>query len=92
MPLKRRLPKRGFHHEKRHPIQVINVSALEVFDTGSTVDPEELLKAGLASASCGRIKVLGKGEVTKSLTVRAHFFSGSARQKIEAAGGKTEVL
>jgi len=92
MPLKRRLPKRGFNHGKRHKIQVVNVGTLDVFDEGSMVDPGKLMTAGLASASRGRVKVLGKGEVTKNLTVRAHCFSGGAREKIERAGGKAEVI
>jgi len=92
MPLKRRLPKRGFSHQKRRRIQVVNVGALDVFEAGSVVDPGELMKSGLASAARGSIKVLGKGEVTKNLTVRAHYFSEGAREKIEGAGGKVEVM
>jgi large subunit ribosomal protein L15 len=92
MPLKRRLPKRGFNHRNRREIQVVNVGTLDVFDAGSVVDPGELMTVGLASASRGRVKVLGKGEITKSLTVRAHYFSGGAREKIERAGGKAEVI
>ena len=92
MPLKRRLPKRGFNHRQRRKFQVVNVGALDVFDEGCVVDPGELMTAGLASASRGRVKVLGKGEVTKNLTVRAHFFSAGAREKIERAGGKAEVI
>jgi large subunit ribosomal protein L15 len=92
MPLKRRLPKRGFNHRKRRKVQVVNVGMLDLFDEGSVVDPGELMTAGLASASRGRVKVLGKGEVTKNLTVRAHCFSGGAREKIERAGGKAEVI
>jgi large subunit ribosomal protein L15 len=92
MPLKRRLPKRGFNHRKRRRIQVVNVGALEVFEAGSVVDPGELMKAGFASTAGGMVKVLGKGDVTKSLTVRAHYFSNGAREKIEGAGGKVEVM
>jgi large subunit ribosomal protein L15 len=92
MPLKRRLPKRGFTHVRRCKIQAVNVGSFDVFDADSVVDPGELLKTGLASASGGRIKVLGKGELNKSLTVRAHYFSGGARDKIERAGGKAEVI
>ena len=92
MPLKRRLPKRGFNHRKRRKIQVINVGVLDIFDEGSVVDPGRLMTAGLASASRGGVKVLGKGEVTKNLTVRAHCFSDGAREKIERAGGKAEVI
>jgi len=92
MPLKRRLPKRGFTHVRRRKVQVVNVGSLDVFDASSIVGPGELLKTGLASASGGRIKVLGKGEVGKGLTVRAHYFSSGAREKIERAGGKIEVI
>ena len=92
MPLKRRLPKRGFNHRKRRKIQVVNVGTLDVFDAGTVVDPGKLMTAGLASASAGRVKVLGEGEVSKSLIVRAHYFSGEAREKIEEAGGKAEVI
>lgn len=92
MPLKRRLPKRGFTHMRRRKIQAVNVGSFDVFDAGSIVDPGELMKVGLASASGGRIKVLGKGELSRSFTVRAHYFSGGAREKIERAGGKVEVI
>ena len=92
MPLKRRLPKRGFNHGRRRRIQLVNVSALDAFEAGSVVDPGELMKAGLASAAGGRVKVLGKGDITKNLTVRAHYFSDGAREKIERAGGKVEVV
>jgi len=92
MPLKRRLPKRGFAHRKRRDVQVVNVGSFGVFGAGSIVDPGELMKAGLASAAGGRIKVLGKGEVDRSLTVRAHYFSAGAREKIESAGGRAEVI
>ncbi len=92
MPLKRRLPKRGFRHERRREVQAVNVGALDVFDAGSVVDPGELMKAGLASPAGGRVKVLGKGDIGKSLTVRAHYFSAAAREKIEGAGGKVEVI
>lgn len=68
------------------------MAALNVFDAGSIVDPGELMRAGLASVSGGRVKVLGKGEVTRNLAVRAHYFSDGARGKIEAAGGKVEVI
>jgi large subunit ribosomal protein L15 len=92
MPLKRRLPKCGFTHVKRRKIQPVNVGSFGVFDAGSIVDLGELLKTGIVSASGGRIKVLGKGELNKSLTVRAHYFSSGAREKIERAGGKVEVI
>jgi small subunit ribosomal protein S5 len=92
MPLKRRLPKRGFTHVRRRETQTVNVGPLDAFDAGSVVGPGELMEAGLASPSGGRIRVLGKGELNTSLTVRAHYFSAGAREKIERAGGKVEVI
>jgi large subunit ribosomal protein L15 len=92
MPLKRRLPKRGFRHKKRCKVQLVNVGALEMFDAGRVVDLGELMRAGLASASGGSVRVLAKGDLSKSLTVRAHYFSAGAREKIEGAGGKAEVI
>jgi len=68
------------------------VGTLDVFEAGSVVDPGELMAKRLASPTSGRVKVLGKGEITKSFTVRAHYFSDGAREKIEGAGGKVEVI
>lgn len=92
MPLHRRVPKRGFHNLFREEYEIVNLDTLgERFDAGAEITPDVLRERGLVSRS-GRIKVLGRGDVTKSLTVRAHKFSGKAAEKIAAAGGSTEVL
>ena len=91
MPLQRRLPKRGFVNPFKKDIKVVNVSALNVFEPGSVVDPEVLLNRRLVRKIGDGVKILGKGELTRALTVRAHLFSESAREKIEAAGGTVEV-
>ena len=93
MPLHRRVPKRGFHNPFRVEYAVVNLDTLaEVFDAGSEVTPELLRERGLVRKSHVPVKVLGRGEISKKLTVRAHKFSGSAAQKIAAAGGAAEVL
>jgi len=93
MPLHRRVPKRGFHNPFRVEYAVVNLDTLnEVFEAGSAVTPELLRERGLVRTATAPIKVLGRGEVSKALTVRAHKFSGSAAQKIAAAGGATEVI
>ncbi|MCA8917792.1 MAG: 50S ribosomal protein L15 [Planctomycetes bacterium] len=93
MPLVRRLPKLGFNnHRFTKNIIVLNVDKLNDFDDGATVGPEEFLSAGLVNKVADGIKVLGDGELTKKLTVRAHRFSKSAREKIEAKGGKCEEI
>ena len=93
MPLHRRVPKRGFTNIFRVEYAVVNLDTLaEVFDAGSSVTPEVLRERGLVRQARARIKVLGRGDITKSLTVRAHKFSGSAAQKITAAGGTAEVI
>ena len=92
MPLHRRLPKRGFTNLFRTDYAVINLDQLEaLFEAGTEVTPEVLHGQGLAQGS-QKIKVLGRGEVSKALTVRAHKFSGAAAQKIQAAGGTAETL
>jgi large subunit ribosomal protein L15 len=92
MPLHRRVPKRGFHNPFREAYEVVNLDLLaERFDAGVEVTPELLRERGLVTRS-GPIKVLGRGEVGKALTVRAHKFSGTAAEKIAAAGGRAEVL
>lgn len=91
MPLVRRLPKHGFNNALfRKENAVLNVSQLDVFDDGATVGPEDFLKKGLINRILDGVKVLGDGELKKKLTVRAHAFSGSAREKIVKAGGKAE--
>lgn len=93
MPLQRRVPKRGFNNArfaKRY--EVINLDDLAGFDSGTTVTPEVLKSAGLVGNRQNGVKVLGTGELSIPLTVQAHAFSKSAAQKIEAAGGKVEVI
>lgn len=92
MPLQRRVPKRGFVSRHKKEYNLIKLSDLEGFADGSVVDLEGYGKAGLVKDMKDGIKVLADGELTKSLTVQAHKFSQTATQKIEAAGGKTEVL
>lgn len=92
MPLQRRLPKRGFNPLSRKVYALVNLRDLELFEAGSVVDVEALGKAGLVGQVKDGVKVLGDGELTKSLTVKAHKFSKSAQDKIAAAGGAIEVL
>jgi len=93
MPLFRRLPKRGFSNVRfADVVAVVNVEDLNRFRKGTTVDPEALRKAGLVKGRADRIKVLGQGELKKALTIRAHAFSASAREKIDGAGGQAEVI
>ena len=92
MPLARRIPKRGFNNIFAKPLDAINVSALEKFENGAVVDTQALLDAGILSKCVYGFKVLGNGEITKSITVKAAAFSESAKAKIEAAGGKAEVV
>jgi large subunit ribosomal protein L15 len=92
MPLYRRLPKlRGFKRPEKEYFAVINVERLNQFRAGSTVGPDELRSRGLVKKR-GRVKVRGEGELTKSLTVRAHAFSVGAVERIQAAGGSVEVI
>lgn len=92
MPLQRRLPKRGFVNPFRKDWSVVNVGRLDVFDEGAVVDAEALLAAGLIHDVKDGIKVLGKGELDKKLTVRLHAASTGAREKIEKAGGQFEEI
>ena len=92
MPLARRIPKRGFHNIFAKPLEFVNVSELNVFEDGATVTAESLLDAGILSKCRYGVKILGNGELQKKLTVSANAFSQSAKEKIEAAGGKAEVL
>ena len=92
MPLARRIPKRGFNNIFAKPLEAINVSALERFESGAVIDAQALLDAGVLSRCRYGFKVLGHGELTKSLTVKAAAFSEGAKAKIEAAGGKAEVV
>ena len=92
MPLYRRIPKRGFKNINTKHIVGINVSELERFDDGSTVTVETLVLSGVVSNPRDGIKILGNGEITKKLTVQVNAFSEGAARKIEAAGGKAEVI
>ena len=93
LPLYRKLPKRGFNNflfAKRYA--VVNVLSLNKFEDGAVVDSKALLDAGIIISALDGVKVLGEGELTKKLTVKAAVFSASAKEKIEAVGGKTEVV
>lgn len=92
LPLYRKLPKRGFHNRFSTTYATVNVEVLERFDNGAVVDGEALVKAGIIKDLCDGVKFLGRGELTKSLTVKASVFSALAKEKIEAAGGKIEVI
>ncbi len=93
MPLQRRLPKRGFNNIFRTEMAIVNVAALEAaYAAGETVTVDSLIEKGLVKKAPYGVKVLGYGDITKALTVQANAISESAKQKIEAAGGKTEVI
>ena len=93
MPLQRRIPKRGFNNIFAKEIAIVNVSAIdEKFEEGAIVDIEALKNAGLIKDELDGVKVLGNGEITKKLTIKANAFSAGAKAKIEAAGGTAEVL
>ena len=92
LPLYRKLPKRGFTNHFAKEYAIINVSDLNKFEDGATVNLETLMNAGIIRKPLCGLKVLGNGEITKKVTVEAAIFSASAKEKIEAAGGKTEVV
>ena len=92
LPLYRKLPKRGFNNKFSKKYAVINVGSLNGFEAGSIIDAEALLQAGVIDAVYDGVKVLGGGELTVALTVKAAVFSATAKEKIEAVGGKTEVI
>ena len=92
MPLYRRIPKRGFTNRNTKEIVAINVSTLECFDNDAVVSIETLIEAGVVKNPRDGVKILGNGELTKKLTVQANAFSASAKEKIEALGGKAEVI
>lgn len=92
MPLARRLPKRGFHNIFGTTYAPLNVSALECFESGSEITTELLVESGIIRNIKDGVKILGNGELTKKLTVKAAAFSASAKEKIEKAGGKAEVV
>ena len=92
MPLYRRIPKRGFKNRNRLEIVAINISALEKFDNGADVTVDTLIEAGIVKNPKDGVKILGNGELTKKLNVKANAFSASAKEKIEALGGTCEVI
>lgn len=92
MPLYRRIPKRGFTNRNTKEIVGINVSALERFEDGATVDVNTLIEAGIVRNPRDGVKILGNGEFTKKLNVKANAFSASAKERIEALGGTAEVM
>ena len=92
MPLQRRLPKRGFTNPSRKEWTVVNLGDLTVFPEGAVVDVESLKSSGLVRKVAFGVKILGDGEISRPLTIRAHAFSLAAKKKIEAAGGKAEVI
>ncbi len=92
MPLTMRLPKRGFTNKFRIEFATVNVDRLNIFEDGAVVTPVELIEAGILKNVQDGVKILGNGEITKKLTVKATKFTESAKQKIEAAGGKAEVF
>ena len=91
LPLYRKLPKRGFKNRFATEYAIVNVAALNVFEDGDTVTLDKLMAAGIINKPLDGLKILGNGEITKKLTVEATVFSATAKEKIEAAGGKTEV-
>ena len=92
MPLVRTLPKRGFHNAFRIEYAVVNVATLDIFEDGQVITPVELIEAGILKNVQDGVKILGDGEITKKLTVQANKFTATAKEKIEAAGGKAEVI
>lgn len=91
-PLFQRLPKRGFTNIHRKEYAIVNLDTLNLFEDGTEITPELLLEKGVVSNLKAGIKILGRGAVTKKITVKAHKFSFAAKEAIEAAGGKTEVM
>ena len=93
MPLNRRLPKRGFTQVERHPMAEVNVDTLEAaFESGDEVSPSTLVEKGIAKKLKGGVKILGRSELTKKLSLQVNAISGSAQSKVEGAGGSVEIL
>ena len=92
MPMQRRIPKRGFNNIFAKEIVSINVGTLNKFEDGASVDAAALMEAGILKKECDGVKILSNGTLTKKLTVKANAFSAAAKEKIEAAGGKAEVI
>ena len=92
IPLMRRIPKRGFTNKFRTEYVAINVDRLEIFEDGQVVTPVELIEMGIIKKIEDGVKIMGNGDITKKLTVQANKFTARAKEKIEAAGGKAEVI
>ena len=92
IPLYRKLPKRGFYNQFGKCYAIVNVEVLNIFEDGAVVDATALLECGVINEVCDGVKILGRGELTKNLTVKANIFSATAKEKIEAKGGKIEVI
>ena len=92
MPLQRRIPKRGFNNIFAKTIVAVNAGTLNQFENDTVVDAQVLIDAGIVKTCCDGIKILGNGTLEKKLTVKVNFYSEGAKQKIEAAGGKAEVI
>ncbi|MGB9680020.1 MAG: 50S ribosomal protein L15 [Thermoanaerobacteraceae bacterium] len=92
MPLTRRLPKRGFTNIFRKEYAIVNLSALDIFEEGSEITPEVLVEKGIINKVKDGVKILGNGDLNKKFIIKAHKFSKSALEKIEAIGGKAEVI
>lgn len=92
IPLYRRLPKRGFHNVFAKRYAIVNLKSLEAFPDGAVVDADALLEKRIIRKTLDGVKILGQGEITKKFTVKATIFSASAKEKIESAGGKCEVV
>ncbi|MBQ9080542.1 MAG: 50S ribosomal protein L15 [Clostridia bacterium] len=92
LPLYRKLPKRGFHNKFATKYAIVNVSELNAFENGAVIDIDALLEKKIVRKAYDGLKVLGNGELKKNLTVKAAIFSATAKEKIEAAGGKTEEV
>lgn len=92
MPLIRRIPKRGFNSKFPRCYQIVNLSQLRAFKDGDAVDPKAMMEKDIIKRADGLVKVLGDGEIKKTLTVSAHRFSKSAKEKIEKAGGKVQLI
>lgn len=92
MPLQRRVPKRGFNNVFATRYAIVNVQDLNRFEDGAVVDAKALIEAGLLKKTLDGVKILGKGELTKKLTIQVAAYTGTAKQKIEQAGGKAEVI
>jgi large subunit ribosomal protein L15 len=90
--LQRRVPTRGFTNIFREEVEIVNLATLDSFETGATVDMESLKRSGAIRSRARIVKILGNGELTKKLNVKAHRFSKSAKEKIEAKGGTAEVI